>query len=452
MRSGAWETVDAALVAAFPLPVAAPPPEAKAAVEAKIAVIRMADADGDEGWYSGLLDKAGRAQGRGELKYDQGMLFVGDFVQGLLHAGVAYTPDGQPEVAMRSGQWEVSGENVDPDLVKEYPLQIQGGEPVGTDAAADASDASPEFLPLVAPGQQNELLRVPLSRQLVPITSNGDTLYHKSAYYGTIQAGTPSKSFKMVFDTGSGHLILPSTYCGSETCRAHATYSRKRSSTARDVNIDGSTAHPGESRDQMTVSFGTGEVSGVFIEDVVCMDDVSAPPLANVSGASAALVAAAGARQELPRGCVTMSLVAATEMSAEPFLDFDFDGILGLGLTGLSQGTNFNFLDVVGRSLKEQGGRLPQTFSVFLAREGQLGSEVTLGGWAPERLAEGDRNAVAWNRVLDPELGHWSLSVRRIRVDGEPLSFPELYKRLRHQAVGGECAGRGPQLHFELEH
>merc|ERR1719329_1747582 len=241
MRSGAWETVDAALVAAFPLPVAAPPPEAKAAVEAKIAVIRMADADGDEGWYSGLLDEAGRAHGRGELKYDQGMLFVGDFVQGLLHAGVAYTPDGQPEVAMRSGQWEVSGENVDPDLVKEYPLQIQGGEPVGTDAAADASDASPEFLPLVAPGQQNELLRVPLSRQLVP-----------------------------------------STYCGSETCRAHATYSRKRSSTARDVNIDGSTAHPGESRDQMTVSFGTGEVSGVFIEDVVCMDDVSAPPLANV--------------------------------------------------------------------------------------------------------------------------------------------------------------------------
>jgi len=377
---------------------------------------------------------------------------------------------------MRSGLWEVSGENVDPDLVKEYPLQSRGGDSAGTDSAADASDASPEFLPLVAPSQQNELLRVPLSRQLVPITSNGDTLYHKSAYYGTIQAGTPSKSFKMVFDTGSGHLILPSTYCGSETCRAHATYSRKRSSTARDVNIDGSTAHPGESRDQMTVSFGTGEVSGVFIEDVVCMDDASAPPLANVSGASAALVAAAGAKQELPRGCVTMSLVAATEMSAEPFLDFDFDGILGLGLTGLSQGTNFNFLDVVGRSLKEQGGRLPQTFSVFLAREGQLGSEVTLGGWAPERLAEGDRNAVAWNRVLDPELGHWSLSVRRIRVDGEPipfcedgsckavadtgtsllavptLSFPELYKRLRHQAVGGECAGRGPQLHFELEH
>ena len=44
---------------------------------------------------------------------------------------------------------------------------------------------------------------------------------HKQAYYGRVHVGSPAQEFTMLFDTGSGNLILPSTRCESEACKAH---------------------------------------------------------------------------------------------------------------------------------------------------------------------------------------------------------------------------------------
>jgi len=167
-----------------------------------------------------------------------------------------------------------------------------------------------------------------------------------------------------------------------------------------------------------------------------------------------------------------MAMIVATEMSAEPFKAFEFDGVLGLGLDGLSQGPSFNFIDVVADALQRQQSAMPHTFGVFLAEDGQGTSEITLGGWAEERLEENLR----WNPVLDPELGHWTVAIKHMHVDGEPVSFcesgnckavvdtgtsllavptnafAELYEMLRHAAPpGGNCRGVGPQLHMVLD-
>merc|ERR1719453_856014 len=77
-------------------------------------------------------------------------------------------------------------------------------------------------------------------------------IVHKTAYYGTLEVGTPQQSFVVVFDTGSGNLMLPSTYCQSSACTMHQRFDRKASSSAIDIQADGSKAVKGAPRDQIT--------------------------------------------------------------------------------------------------------------------------------------------------------------------------------------------------------
>merc|ERR1719265_1390398 len=137
-----------------------------------------------------------------------------------------------------------------------------------------------------------------------------------------------------------------------------------------------------------------------------------------------AQVAVAGSAEPgLRNGCMKMALIAATEMSQEPFKAFEFDGILGLGLAGLSQAPNFNFIDVLAETVDGTAKDLSHTFGVFLAEDGRGESEITLGGWSAKRLEE--PGGLAWNTVLDPELGHWTVAIKQIRVDDEPVMFCE---------------------------
>jgi len=114
-------------------------------------------------------------------------------------------------------------------------------------------------------------LTVTLRRQFVPLHSSGGSVHHRSAYYGEIVIGGPAaQPFRVVFDTGSGHLVLPSALCRAQTCLGHRRYRRRASRFAEDIDASGAVVLPGQPRDQITVSFGTGEVTGVFVRDWVC--------------------------------------------------------------------------------------------------------------------------------------------------------------------------------------
>lgn len=303
-------------------------------------------------------------------------------------------------------------------------------------------------------------LLVDLTRQRMSVRRVNNQLHYKSAYYGTLRLGTPAQNHTFVFDTGSGHLIVPSAFCRSETCKAHKRYRRSASESALDIDSDGSTIVPGAPRDQITVSFGTGEVTGVFVEDIVCLDTT----IAHNFGQSQAVE---GSPSELPPGCINLRIVAATEMTEDPFSSFVSDGVLGLGLPSLSQTPEFNFMHVIGKSFASESP-WSQTFGIFLSDQE---SQLALGGWDDDRL----NGELYWNPVHRPELGHWMLRVKSLRVDGVILDFckegchavvdtgtslmavptavfSELYELMKHSAqTDGECRGRGPQLHFELE-
>jgi len=305
----------------------------------------------------------------------------------------------------------------------------------------------------------NQVVTVELQRQQESAHKDGE----RNAYFGTINVGNPAQPFKVVFDTGSGHLVIPSMYCHTETCKAHSRYKRSASSTARDIDWNGTLVQPNEPRDQITIAFGTGDITGVFVEDIVC--------LGGMSGENQGLNTNGGLvdPNNLPDGCTKMSMIAATDMSEEPFKTFDFDGILGLGLDGLSQTSEFNFLHVL--TGVEKDSCILDTFAVFLADNDKEVSEITLGGWADSHLEE----ELSWASVEDPEMGHWIVKIKSIRVDNELLdfckndckaavdtgtsllavpeaAFPGLYEQLRHPTpLEGHCEGPGPMLHFEFE-
>lgn len=320
-------------------------------------------------------------------------------------------------------------------------------------------------------------MTLPLTRQQLTIQQD-EGVYYKTAYWGTVSVGDPAVPFSVVFDTGSGHLILPSTYCHSDTCRAHKRYRRSNSATAKDIDYDGGAVQPGELRDHITVSFGTGEVTGVFIEDMVCFgsSEASGRPVFNATGAAAvsqegALVAQRSGK--LPADCMGLRMIAATDMSEDPFRDFDFDGVLGLGLSGLSQSPEFNPVNIISTMAQEgQGRNNPNMFAVFLADDDREQSEITFGGYVQDRVTDN----IAWHPVYDPTLGQWMVQIKSIRIgDGEPVAFcrdggcraivdtgtsliavptdvfPELFELLLHPAEAEECTGPGPKFHIELE-
>jgi hypothetical protein len=84
-------------------------------------------------------------------------------------------------------------------------------------------------------------------------------------YYGPIAIGTPPQDFNVVFDTGSSNLWVPSSQCWSSACFVHNTYSEMKSSTYQPN---------GES---ISVSYGSGQVSGFLSQDTVTWGEFSIP-------------------------------------------------------------------------------------------------------------------------------------------------------------------------------
>jgi len=54
---------------------------------------------------------------------------------------------------------------------------------------------------------------------------------HKTEYWGKIFMGTPAQEFTVIFDTGSGNLILPGDQCEPRACKSHRQYQPGKSNT-----------------------------------------------------------------------------------------------------------------------------------------------------------------------------------------------------------------------------
>jgi len=253
---------------------------------------------------------------------------------------------------------------------------------------------------------------VPLKRQLIPLHAEGGIVQHKSAYYGTVSIGTPPQVFDVVFDSGSGHLVVPSKLCKADTCKKHKAFKRKASSTAVDIEVDGTPVTPGEARDQIRVEYGTGEVVGEFVNDMVCLLQPSGehalegePVSTQISDVDA-----------VNHACARARVVLAKEMTDEPFRRFKFDGVLGLGLEALSLNPEFNFFSQMSSGLK-----MEPVFGVYLSQHDDVHSEISFGGHNKARLD----GPIRWAAVAAPEHGYWQVRIKRVFAGGEPIALCE---------------------------
>lgn len=253
---------------------------------------------------------------------------------------------------------------------------------------------------------------VELMKQYVPVEVNGRPVVHKTAYFGTVHVGYPNpQEFTVVFDTGSAHFFLPSSTCEAESCRLHHRYNRSASSSAADIDHDGSAvANDAAERDQVSLAYGTGEVVGEFVNEVVCLVPPSSPTLQVADGEGE------GASWESAEHCTKARVVLAKEMTDEPFRKFKFDGVLGLGMEALSLNPAFNFFGQMSR-----GRKMPPVFGIYLAQSDDVHSEISFGGHNVARMA----GPMQWVPVADAKHGFWQVKIKRAFIGTQPVPLCE---------------------------
>jgi hypothetical protein len=208
---------------------------------------------------------------------------------------------------------------------------------------------------------------------------------HKTAYFGTVEIGTQRQPFEVVFDSGSGNLLVPASDCEDQACVIHHRYNQTESPNARRVSCNAS--DPEDSR-PATVHFGTGTVMGRCVEDQICVGSA----------------------------CYPGSFIALTYESSLPFASFSFDGVLGLALPQMSRGPGFNAMERLKAT-----ERLHQTlFAVFLSSSESSSevSEITFGSIKTSHMAS-DLHWVPVSR----DFGYWEVEIDDITIDDRPQNL-----------------------------
>lgn len=228
--------------------------------------------------------------------------------------------------------------------------------------------------------------KIPLSRQGPPslgrpygrgIIAEHLKNFLDAQYYGNITIGTPPQSFRVVFDTGSSDLWVPSDRCpvDSAACRAHDRY-----------NCTGSRTYT--KHDQpFLISYGSGNIIGRVSRDVVALGEYRVQ------------------RQYFGE---------AWFMAGDVFLASMFDGVLGLGYPRIAVLPGKPLFD----SMIEQGVVSQPLFSVYLRRNASSteGGEILFGAIDDDHYT-GDIHYVPVSKK-----GYWQFNMTGVQV-GEDSSF-----------------------------
>jgi len=256
-------------------------------------------------------------------------------------------------------------------------------------------------------------------------------------YYGVVNVGTPAQEFRVVFDTGSGQLIVPGAKCDDAACVAHRRFEAKNSTSAVQIGWADDPVKAiaeGEDRDTKSMSLMSTDVSGEFVRDKICV----------------------GVKDNV---CGVTDFVTLLEESEDVFGALTFDGVLGLAPTS-PDAKEFNALTSLFGARKAE----KTMFGLYLSEDSK-GGELTFGGYRKEKLAE----ELHWAPVSTE--GTWQIRIEDITVGGVAVNVcakggceaavdtgsslvmapGNLLSRIMGKIdPGDDCSKRTPKLGFKI--
>ncbi|ORY07604.1 peptidase A1 [Basidiobolus meristosporus CBS 931.73] len=201
-------------------------------------------------------------------------------------------------------------------------------------------------------------------------------------YYGDISIGTPKQLFRVVFDTGSSDLWVPSTRCHSKACQNHRRFNSTRSRSHREIG------------DKFHITYGTGAVDGVVSKDTLKLGGVE----------------------------VTNQAFGETNFELDFFEKVEFDGIFGLAFEQIS---SINHSTPLTNMIKQNQLDEP-VFSVW------LNGKYTEGSGGELLFGAIDRNRYSGDISYFPVVreGYWE-----IKLDGAQIKNSRIPSVARTAAI-----------------
>lgn len=197
--------------------------------------------------------------------------------------------------------------------------------------------------------------------------------YMNSQFYGEIGIGTPPKMFRVIFDTASANLWVPSQQCPKTNvaCWSHRRYDSKKSST---YVKDGR---------PFSLVYSSGKLKGFLSTDTVNLGGIE------VTG---------------------QTFGEAMEQPGWAWVTAKYDGILGMGYPSLAR----DGVRPVFHQMMDQGVVDEPLFSFWISknRTSSVGGVLTLGG-SNKNFYTGD---VTWNAVTVKD--YWQIAVQGLSIAG----------------------------------
>jgi len=207
--------------------------------------------------------------------------------------------------------------------------------------------------------------------------------FENAQYYGPIVIGTPAQSFRVIFDTGSSNLWVPSADCPitNFACRLHNRFNCTKSSTC---TATGQT---------FEIEYGSGSMDGVVDNDIVCFSSASSGYCTDR----------------------TQGFAVAMHEPGLAFVAAQFDGILGMGWDTIS----VNHIPQPMDQIFDRADCTEKVFAFWLNRDlnhNTIGGEMTLCGMDQAHY----QGSIAWSPLT--KMDYWRINMESLTINNRTFA------------------------------